>query len=54
MKPVNFLQKAVFANPECRGMSLRLLKLRGLSAAMAERSICEGAVICHNGHLYPV
>ena len=54
MKAVNFLQKEVFANPECRGISLRLLKLRGLSAAMAERSICEGAVLCHNGHPYPV
>lgn len=54
MKLKIFLQPAVVANQECRGMSLRLLKLRGLSAAMAERSICEGAVLCHNGHPYPV
>jgi len=54
MKLKNFLQTADVANQECRGMSLRLLKLRGLSAAMAERSICEGAVLCHNGHPYPV
>lgn len=54
MKVPYFLQSLGFANQECRGMSLRLLKLRGLSAAMAERSICEGAVLCHNGHPYPV
>ena len=54
MRGKEFLQKTAFANQECRGMSLRLLKLRGLSAAMAERSICEGAVLCHNGHPYPV
>jgi hypothetical protein len=54
MKLKNFLQTTDVAKQECRGMSLRLLKLRGLSAAMAERSICEGAVLCHNGHLYPV
>jgi hypothetical protein len=38
-------KSSLFAHPECRGIALRLLKLRGLSAAMAERSICEGAVL---------
>jgi len=39
---------------ECRGDVLRLLKLRGLSAATAVRPFCEGAFICHNGLPYPV
>jgi|GEM_PF-1258396 hypothetical protein len=49
-----FAKKCFFANQECRGEVLRLLKLRGLGAAMAVRPICKGAVLCHSGHLYPV